>query len=476
MSEDGYDAVVVGAGPNGLAAAVTLAQRGIRVLVLEANETIGGAARTGELTEPGFLHDLGSAIHPLGVASPFFRTLPLEDHGLKWVHPEIPLAHPLHHGQAALHYRSLEATAAALGADEASFKRLFTPFVQHWQALMSETLRPLLHIPKHPLLLALFGMQGILPARTFARRRFKTTAARALFAGHASHSTLALEQPLSSSFGLMLGTLAHAVGWPFPKGGAQAIANALAGYLMSLGGKIETNVRVASLDEVPAARAVLLDVSPRQFLRLADRGLPPRYRQQLDRFRYGMGVFKIDYALHAPIPWRHPGCRQAGTVHVGGTLEEVAASERAAAQGVHAPRPFLLVAQPSIFDPTRAPEGKHTAWVYAHVPLGSGKDMTAAIEAQLERFAPGFRDTILARFCSSPIDLEHQNSNLIGGSVTGGSNDLRHMLARPVWHPVPYRTPLKGVYLCSASTPPGGGVHGMCGHWAAHVAIKDVFR
>lgn len=468
-----HDAVVVGAGPNGLAAAVTLARRGADVLVLEANDTIGGGARTAELTEPGFLHDLGSAIHPMGVASPFFRTLPLARYGLEWIHPEIPLAHPLHQGHAALHYRSLEATAAALGADGAAYRRLFEPFVAQWEALMTETLRPLLHIPKHPGLLAAFGLKGIQPATLLARRTFKTAAAQALFAGHAAHSNLALEAPISSSFGLILGSLAHAVGWPLPKGGAQAIADALAGYLRALGGRIETGVRVQSLAELPPSKAVLLDVSPRQFLQMAGGILPGGYRRQLERFRYGMGVFKIDYALHEPIPWTHPGCRKAGTVHVCGTLEEVAASEWAAAQGRPPERPFLLVSQPSLFDDTRAPAGNHTAWVYCHVPNGSGVDMTARIEDQLERFAPGFRETVRARCVSAPYHLEQQNANLIGGSVSGGANDLWHLLARPVLHPVPYRTPLRGVYLCSASTPPGGGVHGMCGHLAAQVVLRD---
>ncbi|NBC18859.1 MAG: FAD-dependent oxidoreductase [Bacteroidetes bacterium] len=469
------DAVVVGAGPNGLAAAVTLARQGLRVHVIEANAHVGGGARTAELTEPGFRHDLGSAVHPLGIGSPLFRTLPLEQHGLRWLHPEVPLAHPLDDGRAAVLYRSLEATAEALGVDAAAYRQLFGPLEQHWQALADEVLQPLLHLPRHPVLLASFGVKALQPAHSFAERWFATEAGRALFAGLAAHSTLALEQWTSAAIGLVLGMMGHAVGWPSPAGGAQAISDALASYLRSLGGTIETGRRVQSLDEVQGARAVLLDVTPHQLLRLAGGRWPTWYRRRLEHFDYGPAVFKIDYALDAPIPWTNAACRRAGTIHVGGTLDEIAVSERAAVRGRHAERPYLLVAQPTLFDATRAPEGKHTAWVYAHVPHRSRVDMTSRIEAQLERFAPGFRDVVRTRYVSSPTELERQNANLVGGSINGGANDLLHLLARPVPTPTPYRTPLPGVYLCSSSTPPGGGVHGMCGYHAATLALRDLF-
>jgi phytoene dehydrogenase-like protein len=469
------DALVVGAGPNGLAAAVRLAREGLRVHVVEANARVGGAARTAELTEPGFLHDLGSAVHPMGIGSPFFRQLPLKEHGLTWLHPEVPLAHPFDGGRAVTLYRSLKATADALGPDAVTYQRLYGPLEAQWQALAQEVLQPLLHLPRHPLLMARFGIHAMQPALGFARRTFQTEAGRALFAGLAAHSTLALEQWTSTAIGLVLGVMGHAVGWPSPRGGAQAIADALASYLRTLGGTIETGRRVRSLDEVQDARAVLLDVTPHQVLQLAGDRLPSWYRRRLERFDYGPAVFKIDYALEAPIPWLNAACRRAGTLHVGGSLEEVAAAERAAVGGRHPERPFLLVAQPTLFDPSRAPEGKHTAWVYAHVPHRSKVDMTEQIEAQLERYAPGFRDVVRSRYVSTPSVLERQNANLVGGSITGGANDLLHLVARPIPTPTPYRVPMRGVYLCSSSTPPGGAVHGMCGYHAASLALRDLF-
>ena len=465
-----YDAVVVGSGPNGLAAAIELARAGRSVLVREAAEAVGGGLRSGELTLPGFVHDLCSAIHPMAAASPFFRTIPLSEHGLEWIEPPAPLAHPLENGRAAVLHRSVEETAAGLGVDEASYRGLFGPLAASWGELESALLGPLVRVPQHPLALARFGLSALQPADSFARRRFKGEPARALFAGLAGHSLLPLESIGSASFGLVLGTTGHAVGWPLPRGGSQRIADALAAYLRSLGGEVQTGAPVESLDEL-SAPTVLCDVTPRQLLRLAGDRLPPRYRRRLERFRYGPGVFKLDWALSGPIPWTAPLCAQAGTVHLGGTLEEIVASEQAPARGETSERPYVLLAQPTLFDASRAPEGKHTAWAYCHVPNGSTVDMTEAIEDQVERFAPGFRERVLARSALAPADLERRNPNLVGGDIGGGSNELRQLAARPVLRRVPYATPLDGVYLCSASTPPGGGVHGMCGYLAAHAAL-----
>ncbi len=470
-----YDAVVVGAGPNGLAAAIRLAQEKLSVLVLEANPTIGGGARSAGLTLPGFVHDLGSAIHPLGLGSPFFRHLPLEKYGLHWVQPELPLAHPLEGGRAVLLERSVASTAAALGKDQASYKRLMSPLVSHWETLSSEFLQPLLHLPRHPLQLARFGWRGLGSASSQAQRWFAEEPARALFAGLAAHSSLPLEERASAAFGLVLGMLGHAVGWPLPRGGSQHITDALASHLRSLGGEIDTGVRVESLDQLPLARAVLLDVTPLQLMLIAGDKLPASYSRRLGKYRYGPGVFKIDYALAAPIPWKAEACRRAGTVHVCGALAEVAASERAIAEGRPAERPFVLLAQPTLFDPTRAPNGKHTAWAYCHVPNSSAFDMTERMEKQIERFAPGFRDCVLARHTMNCEQLESANANLVGGDINGGAADLWQLLARPVLSPSPYRTPVPGLYLCSSSTPPGGGVHGMCGFHAAEAALKDCF-
>jgi phytoene dehydrogenase-like protein len=466
-----YDAVVVGSGPNGLAAAIELARAGRSVLVREAAESIGGGLRSGELTLPGFVHDLCSAIHPLAAASPFFRELPLSEHGLEWIEPPAPLAHPLDGGEAVVVRRSVAETAEALGPDAGGYRGVFGPLAESWGQLESALLGPLLRIPRHPVALARFGLSALQPAATFARRRFRGEPARALFAGLAAHSILPLESIGTTSFGLVLGTTGHAVGWPLPRGGSQRIADALASYLGSLGGEIQTGAPVESLDEV-SAPTVLCDVTPRQLLRLGGDRLPPRYRRTLERFRYGPGVFKLDWALSGPIPWTASECAQAGTVHLGGTLEEIVASERAPARGETSERPFVLLAQPSLFDASRAPEGRHTAWAYCHVPNGSGADMTEAVEDQIERFAPGFRERVLARSVLAPADLERRNANLVGGDIGGGSNELRQLLARPALRPVPYATPLEGVYLCSASTPPGGGVHGMCGYLAARAALR----
>ena len=470
------DAVVVGSGPNGLAAAVTLADAGLAVLVRETADGIGGGARTLALTLPGFLHDHCSAIHPLAAASPLFRRLDLEARGLRWVTPPAAAAHPLDDGTAVLLLRSPAETGGGLGGDGRAWRALFEPLARDFDALMDETLGALLHLPRRPLLLARFGFSALLSARALAEGRFGGARARALFAGLAAHAILPLERPPSAAFGLVLGAAAHAVGWPFPEGGAGRIADALADLVRARGGVLETCAEVRTLAELAPARAVLLDLTPRQVLRVADGRLPERYRHALARFRYGPGAFKVDYALSAPIPWRAPECARAGTIHLGGSLEEIAAAERAVAAGEMPARPFVLVAQHTLFDPSRAPAGRHTAWAYCHVPHAFAGDATAALEAQLERFAPGFREVVLARSARGPAALEHDDANLVGGDVGGGENSLLQTVFRPVARRVPWATPLPGVYLCSASTPPGGGVHGMCGFHAARAALREVFR
>ena len=463
------DAVVVGAGPNGLAAAITLAQAGRSVRVIEAHETIGGGTRTAELTLPGFRHDVCSAIHPALVASPFFRSLELD---LDLIEPPAAVAHPLDDGTAVLVRRSVDETAAHLGRDAAAYRRLLGPLVADWNTLEGELLGPIAHLPRHPLSLARFGMVGLRSARKLAVARFDDEPARALLAGAAAHSFLPLEQPASASFGLVLLALAHVSGWPFPRGGSQAIADALAARLCSLGGEIETGNHVSSLRELPSSKLVLCDVTPRQLLALAGDRLPQRYRRRLERWRYGPGVFKLDYALDGPIPWRAPNVGEAGTVHVGGSLAEIAHSERAAWEGRHTERPYVLLAQQSLFDAARAPSGKHTAWAYCHVPNGSTLDMRERVEAQIERFAPGFREHVLAAATRTTEQVEEENANMVGGDISGGANTLAQLIARPALRRVPYSTPLPGLYLCSASTPPGAGVHGMCGHLAAKAALE----
>ncbi|HEY3663962.1 MAG TPA: NAD(P)/FAD-dependent oxidoreductase [Chthoniobacterales bacterium] len=475
MRNANYDAVVVGSGPNGLAAAITLARAGCSVCVLEANSTIGGGARTAELTRPGFLHDLGSAIHPLAVGSPFFRTLPLSRLGLEWIQPPIALAHPLENGTAACLRQDLSETNESLGEDDMSWRRLMQPFVRDWEKLSAEFLQPMLHLPRHPLALARFGLPALASASTLAKFKFRQEPARALFAGIAAHSFLPLEAIASAAFGLVLGAAGHAVGWPFPRGGAQAISDALAAYLRELGGEIEINRRIENVAELPPAGAVLFDTTCWQFARIAAARLPAGYRSRLENFRHAPGVFKIDYALSEAVPWRAPMCRAAGTLHLGGSLEEIARSEREVARGRHAERPFILVAQQSLFDEKRAPGNQQTLWAYCHVPHGSDRDMTDAIERQIERFAPGFRDCVIARHSFGASGLERSNANLVGGDINGGAADLWQLFARPVVSPAPYRTPVRGLYLCSSSTPPGGGVHGMCGYHAARTALRDIF-
>ncbi|GAC1343418.1 MAG: NAD(P)/FAD-dependent oxidoreductase [Ktedonobacteraceae bacterium] len=471
-----YDAIVVGSGPNGLAAAITLARAGRSVAVYEARETIGGGSRSMELTLPGFVHDVCSAIHPLGLGSPFFRSLPLEQYGLQWIHPLAPLAHPQDDGTAVMLERRVEATSANLGRDAQAYQKLMAPLVANWDTLADALLGPLRwQSLSHPFKLARFGLKAVRSGQGLARSAFQEERARALFAGLSAHSMLPLNQPPGAAFGLVLGILAHTVGWPMSLGGSQKIADALTSYLRSLGGEIFVSTEVKSIDALPSARAVLFDVTPRQLLRIAGQKLPGGYQRQLLRYRYGPGVFKIDYALDAPVPWKAMDCVRAGTVHVGGTLPEIVAAERAVWRGEPAARPFVLVAQPSLFDSTRAPEGKHTLWTYCHVPNGSTFDMTERIESQIERFAPGFRDRILARHVITPVELERYNANYIGGDINGGVQDLWQLFTRPTVRLVPYSTPARGIYICSSSTPPGGGVHGMCGYFAAQAALRQTF-
>ncbi len=467
-----YDAIVVGAGPNGLAAAITLARSGQKVLLLESKETVGGGCRSAALTVPGFLHDVCSAVHPLGVASPFFRDLPLALHGLSWIESPAALAHPLDDGTAVVLERSLEATCRALGPDAEAYRRLISPVVENWEHLSADFLGPA-RWPRHPITLARFGMRALCSGTGLARSAFRGERAQALFAGMAAHSILPLESPLTASFGLVLAAVAHRIGWPIPRKGSQQIADALASYLRSLGGDIHTGEAVSSLDDLPNARAYLLDVTPAQVLKIAGSRLPEGYRRQLSHYRYGPGVFKMDWALSGPIPWRAEECARAVTVHLGGTLEEIAASERAVWDGRTPERPFVLLSQPSLFDPSRAPAGQQAVWAYCHVPNGSVANMREQMEAQIERFAPGFRRLILGRSELGPAAMEAYNANYVGGDIIGGVQDWRQFFARPVARPVPYTTPAQGIYICSASTPPGAGVHGMCGYYAARAALHN---
>jgi phytoene dehydrogenase-like protein len=473
MSETKYDAIIVGAGPNGLSAAVRLAMEGYSVKVYEAADTIGGGTRTKELMQPGHWHDVCSAVHPLGKSSPFLRRLPLTDFGLEYIQPDIPVAHPLDGGRAVWLERDLDATIGVLGQDGEVYGNLVRKIVENWATFTVDALRPL-SVPGDPALLASFGLNAILPATRMARR-FTTEEARALFGGIAAHGILPLDKLMTSAIGLVLAASAHSVGWPIAKGGSQSITNALAGYLKSLGGKITTGIPVTRLSQLPPSRAILFDLTPRQVSEIVGSAFPEGYRRRLARYRYGQGAFKADYILKEPVPWAHESCKKAGTLHLGGTFEEIAHAEMQMSNNMHPEKPYVLVSQPSLFDKTRAPEGKHILWAYCHVPSGSTKDMSFYLETQIERFAPGFRDVVEERRTMHAIDFEGYNANYIGGDINGGVQDIGQFFSRPVSMFSPYSTPMKGVYFCSSSTPPGGGVHGMCGFHAAEAVLRREF-
>ena len=469
------DAAVIGAGPNGLTAAITLAEAGLSVQVFEAADSVGGGARTAELTLPGFWHDVCSAVHQLGAGSPVLRALPLEKYGLTWVHPPLPLAHPGPNGTAVTLNRSVEETAASLGRDGAAYRRLVGPFIGRWDTLAADVLRaPLAGRPRDPVLLARFGVRAGAPA-TLLARMFREEPARGLLAGLAAHAMAPLASPATGGIALLFALAAHEVGWPFPRGGAQALSDALAGYLWALGGRIETGTFIRNLDELPPARVYLLDVMPEQMAAIAGSRLPPRYADRLRRYRHGPAAFKIDYALSGPMPWAAEACTRAGTVHIGPTFADIDASLRAARRGRPPRHPFLIVAQPSLYDPARTTGDGHVLWAYGHVPNGWQGDLTEAIERRLEHFAPGFGERVLARRAAGPAEIEGHNPNNVGGDIAGGDCDRLRLVFRPTAAPVPYATPNRAIYLCSSATPPGPGVHGMCGRLAAMVALRRVF-
>jgi phytoene dehydrogenase-like protein len=468
-----YDAVVVGSGPNGLAAAIKLAEKGLSVLILEAKETPGGGVRTAELTLPGFLHDVCSAVHPLGYGSPFFKTLPLEKFGLEWIFSPIEMAHPFDDGSAALLYKSIDETAESLDEDKDVYKNLMNSLVEDWKKIEADIMGPI-KFPSHPFTALKFGLKAIPSAETFSKRYFKGKKAEAFFAGLSAHSFSPLTNLITASFGLVLGIYGHLSGWPFPKGGSQNITKALVSYFESLGGKIQTGINVKSFKDIPSAKAVLFDITPRQLIKIAGNKLPLSYILRLEKYRYGAGAFKIDFALSEPVPFKNDHCRKSCTLHLGGWYKDIKESERRIWEGKSPEKPFTIAVQQSLFDSTRAPHGKHTLWAYCHVPESFDKDISDVLIRQIERFAPGFRDIILEKHIISPKDYEEYNPNYIGGDINGGVQDWRQLFTRPVISFSPYSTPAKGIYLCSSSTPPGGGVHGLCGFHAAKKVIKDL--
>lgn len=468
-----YDAIIIGSGPNGLAAGIRLAQEGLAVKIFEQADTIGGGTRTLELTQPGFHHDICSAIHPMAKASPFLNSLPLEEYGLEWIHPEVPVAHPLNVEPAAALFHSLDKTVDHLGKDGETYRKWITPFIDSWDELLTDIMAPFSPIPNNPILMARFGLKALRSANGFAKR-YKTEKARAIFAGLAAHGIMPFDGTATAAIGLVLGTAVHTVGWPYPKGGSHAITKAMADYFKSLGGKIETGIEITNVDELPKSSAILFNNTPQQILEIAGQNLLPSYIKKLHNYKYGQGVFKLDFALSDPIPWNDEVCQKAGTVHVGGTLEEIAASEKQSANGKHPDKPYVLVAQQSLSDQSRAPEGQHTGWAYCHVPNGSTQDMTKPIIHQIERFAPGFHDCIIDMHKMNSQAMQVYNPNYIGGDINGGRADITQLFTRPAGLFDPYHIPKTNMYIASSSTPPGGGVHGMCGYHAAESVLRQI--
>lgn len=466
-----FDAIIIGSGPNGLAAGIRLAQEGLSVKIFEKEDTIGGGTRTLELTQPGFHHDICSAIHPMAKASPFLNSLPLEEYGLKWIHPEVPMAHPLDDQPAGALFQSLDKTVDHLDEDGKTYRKWITPFIDGWDELLIDILAPFSPIPNNPILMARFGLKALRSAHGFAKR-YQTKKARAIFAGLAAHGIMPFDATATTAIGLVLGTAAHTVGWPYPKGGSHAITRAMAQHFQSLGGEIETDAQITAVDELPESKTILFNITPQQILDISGDKLPHSYAKKLQRFEYGQGVFKLDLALSEPIPWKDNICQKAGTVHVGGTLEEIAASEKQSASGKHPEKPYVLVAQQSLGDDSRAPSGNHTGWAYCHVPNGSTKDMTEPIIRQIERFAPGFQDCIIEMHKMNTKSMQAYNPNYIGGDINGGRADITQLFTRPAGLFDPYHIPKTNMYIASSSTPPGGGVHGMCGFHAAESALR----
>ena len=469
-----YDAFVIGSGPNGLAAAIALAQQGLKVKIFEAKDTVGGGTRTLELMESGFKHDICSAVHPTALSSPFFKNLPLKDYGLEWIHPDFPVAHPLDNGEAVIAEKSFKNTLERLGADSKNYRKLFKDFIDSWEYL-SEDLFGTLRIPDHPLAMMRFGWYGMFSSNLLSSSFFKLERTKAYFAGLAAHSILPLENAFTASFGLVLGTTVHSVGWPIAKNGSHSITKALAGFFQFLGGEIELNTHIQSLDEFPSDKPILFDLTPQQVITIADNKIPDSLKDKLLRYNSGPGAFKVDFALSEPVPWLNDECKKAGTLHLGGFMQEIAHSEKEVWKGIHSEKPYVLVSQPSLFDESRAPEGKYVLWSYCHVPNGSTKNMEERIINQIERYAPGFRDIIISTSTMNAMDFEKYNPNYIGGDINGGAQNLKQLFGRPLLKWDPYKLPVDHLYICSSSTPPGGGVHGMSGFNAARSVLKNEF-